>query len=46
MMPVLCPLCGGYGEQTCFNCNGEGTVTPLALPVWAAKEIPNNSNST
>lgn len=21
-MLVLCPLCGGYGEQKCFNCMG------------------------
>ena len=28
-MPVLCPLCGGYGEQKCLNCLGEGAVPPL-----------------
>ena len=27
-MPVLCPLCGGYGEQKCMNCLGEGLVPP------------------
>ncbi|CAL5224446.1 g7133 [Coccomyxa viridis] len=34
--PVLCPMCGGYGEQKCLNCNGEGTVIPLQLPAWAS----------
>ena len=28
-MHTLCPLCGGYGEQKCLNCLGEGTVAPL-----------------
>ncbi len=28
-MDVLCPLCGGYGEQKCLNCIGAGTVAPL-----------------
>ena len=37
LMPVLCPLCGGFGEQQCFNCGGEGVVTPLALPPWVSE---------
>ena len=28
-MPVLCPLCGGYGQQKCMNCLGEGVVPPV-----------------
>ena len=34
--PVLCPMCGGFGQQTCLNCNGDGTVIPPQLPPWAS----------
>jgi len=26
---TLCPMCGGFGEQICLNCIGEGVVVPL-----------------
>ena len=43
---MLCPLCGGYGEQTCFNCNGEGTVTPPAPACMGHKRSIRQSELT
>ncbi|CAL8463732.1 g3266 [Coccomyxa elongata] len=37
-MLVLCPLCGSYGEQKCFNCMGEGVVVPVRGPKWFVEE--------